>query len=80
MIKAGTTIKWTHPDNGEHYLFPVKDAEDHGRGHWTITLNDNRKLEIWEYEICADDPVKITEDQINPEPEYIETRTGALPF
>lgn len=80
MIEAGTTIKWTHPDSGEIYFFPVKEAEHHGNGHWTITLKDDRQIEIWEYELCSDDPVEITESQINSDPEDIETRTGALPY
>lgn len=65
-IEPGTTIKWKHPDTGEFYFFPVKAAEELGGGEWTITLNDNRKFDIWEYELCSDGPLVISESQINP--------------
>ena len=65
MIEAGTTISWIHPQTNEVYYFPVKEAEHHGCGHWTITLQDGRKTEIWEYELAPDEPYEITEDQVN---------------
>lgn len=69
-IEPGTTIKWVHPDpdTDENYFFLVKAAEEVGGGQWTITLADNRKFDIWEYELYSD-WLALSESQINPEGE-----------
>ena len=76
-LKAGDSVKWIHPENGEEYYFHVVDVESWGCQH-RITLKDGTRVDIWDHEIAPDKPVEIHEDQINPEPNDDPVRYGPL--